>query len=303
MERRPPDAVALHLDEVPHRGVAEADRVRLPFERAIRARRALLDRGPDEAQGRGVEAPVLPQRLLGERARGGVARVGRGGLLGEQPAHGENAPVGRDGGAVLELLERLHPADGPAPHGHVRCEERVRLREPERPFEEDLRLVVDVERRERAQALQGKTALHEGRGAARHGLVPRDLEVDGRFGKGAREPRAAHRRAGDEDGEADGREARRPAGRSAPAGPGRREAPRSTGGPSLRGPRAREEPCLQEVAARTRARLHAAVDRLDPDERIRELVDRPVQAREVRLVEDERMAVRAGRAAGPAFPT
>ncbi len=241
MERRPPDAVALDLDEVAHRRVPEPDRVRLPHERAVRARGPPFHDGADEPERRGIEAAVLADRLLGEGARGRVPRIGRGLLLGEEPPHGENAAVRRDGRPVLELLERLDPPDGPAPDGHARGEERVRLLEPERALEEDLRLVVDVERRERTHAGDGEAARLQHRLPARDGLRARDLEVDRGLRKRAREARAPDERARGDHGEADPDEGAVP-----PVEPDGRDA------------RNRAHPAALRAGAGTRERSHAS---------------------------------------------
>ena len=123
---------------------------------------------------------------------------GRLGLLRKNPPDREKPPVRSDRRAVLELFERTHPPHRPAPHGHRRREDRVRLLETERPLEIDLRLVVAVEDHEGARAVERESARAERLGAAAHGFLARHLEVDRRLGERPRESRVKDRRAGED---------------------------------------------------------------------------------------------------------
>ncbi len=194
-------------------------------------------------------------------------------LFRKNPANREEAPVRSDRRAVLELLERTHPPHGPAPHGHRRREDRVRLLEAERPLEVDLRFVVAVEDHEGARAVERESARAESLGSAAHGFLARHLEVDRRLGERAREPRVKDRRAGEDREQAENDEdaiapveAARAARRDGSAHRPQPVPPPATARAG-RGRKTGQEPGLEELGPRSRAALHAAVDRFEAHER------------------------------------
>ncbi len=195
VKRRAPDAVPLHLDEVTKGRVAEADRLRLPDERPVDARRTLLDRAFDEPEVRRIDFAHRPDFRLRQLARGRIPRVHGGLFLRQDPADREEPPVRGDSRPIFQFLERTHPSHRPAPHGHRGREDRVRLLEAECPLEIDLRLVVVVEDDERFRAVELESARPERLGPAAHGFLASHLEVDGRLGERPREARAKDRGA------------------------------------------------------------------------------------------------------------